>query len=543
MNMEPTTEFLEEGRPRILVVDDSPENLLAYRTTLSGNYDVLMVSSGRDALKYLMNEEFALVLLDVVMPDMDGFETAGLIRRRKKTSALPIIFVSAFPPDDIQTFNGYAMGAADFISTPLNPEILRAKVAAFINLYNYNRAKEALLQREMALQIERKENEKKLLEARRKAELLKQQREYEIKTAEIIRQKSKELEQFAYVASHDLKAPLRTISNYLELFYQKYRGKIDIEADQYIQFVVAGAKKLNRLIDDLLSYSRVGSGLQNMEECDLNEALKDVVNSLDAQIKENDATITWEELPKFPSDRTLILQLFQNLISNAITYRGEDAPKIHISCAKEEGTGWIFSVRDNGMGFDMKYASQIFEMFKSLSRDDQGTGIGLAICKRIVERHGGAIWAESKVGEGSIFSFSIPNRSEEKMPLKGMQILVVDDAPDVRAVSSRILSLTGAHCDCVDDGRTALEKVKTHLYDVILMDIRMPEMDGYETKDRLRKMGCASPIVAFSTMEKSSTYAEEGFSDFLRKESLKETLLPFLMKYRPKNLSERASEH
>ncbi len=520
------------AQPRILVVDDSPENLFAYKTTLSGNYEVVVVNSGNEALRCLLkDEEFALILLDVVMPDLNGFQTASLIRARKKSSAVPIIFISAFPNDEIQTSQGYSSGAVDFMSTPINPEVLKAKVSAFINLYNYNKARELLLQRELLLEKERKENETRLSAARQRAELLKRQKEFEERTNDLMTQRAIELEQFAYVASHDLKAPLRTISNFLQLLSSRYQGKLDQEADEYIHFAVEGAQRLTRLVDDLLEYTKAGSTVKKADGLKVTEIVKEVVDNLKAQVEESGAEIVVDNLPSVSGDRNHLMQLFQNLIGNAIAYRGDKPPRIQISAEVQKFKGWTFSIRDNGVGFDMRHSNEIFKMFKTMNSKGKGTGIGLAICKKIVESHGGKIWVQSVPGEGTTFSFSLPDNSISSRALDGLRVLIVDDAAEVRALASSILRGAGVTSDFAEDGREGVEKARYGLYDVVLMDVMMPKLNGLEAAASLRKAGITSPIIAFTSMANDQRFIGSGFTDYLSKEDLHDTLIPFLRRY------------
>ena len=218
-----------------------------------------------------------------------------------------------------------------------------------------------------------------------------------------------ELEQFAYVSSHDLQEPLRMIASYLQLLERKYKGKLDAKADKYINFSVDGATRMQNLIDDLLAFSRVTTQANELEPTDLESIYTEVLSNLEVLINENNAIIKHDPLPIIISDKTQISQVFQNLINNAIKFRSKDQPKINIS-VKEEDNQWLFAVQDNGIGIDPKHSVRIFEVFKRLhkKRDYPGTGIGLAICKKIIERHGGSIWVESELGKGSIFYFTLP---------------------------------------------------------------------------------------------------------------------------------------
>jgi len=221
---------------------------------------------------------------------------------------------------------------------------------------------------------------------------------------------NEELEQFAYVSSHDLQEPLRMIASYLQLLERKYKGKLDSKADKYINFSVDGATRMQNLIDDLLAFSRVTTHAQEFKSTDLESIYKEVILNLEVSIKENNALISHDPLPVVMADKTQISQVIQNLISNAIKFRSKNQPKINISVTKEDNQ-WLFAIQDNGIGIDPKHSDRIFEVFKRLhkKRDYPGTGIGLAICKKIIERHGGRIWVESELGRGSIFYFTIQN--------------------------------------------------------------------------------------------------------------------------------------
>ena len=238
---------------------------------------------------------------------------------------------------------------------------------------------------------------------------------------------NKELEQFAYVASHDLQEPLRMVASYTTLLAKRYKGKLDTDADEFIGFAVDGAKRMQGLIQDLLSYSRVGSKGKEFAPTDCGAVLTKALTALQLAVEETAATITHDKLPTVIGDETQLGQLFQNLIGNGIKYRNGDAPQIHISCEQEDGR-WRFSVRDNGIGIDPQYAERVFIIFQRLHTREKypGTGIGLAVCKKIVERHGGKIWVESAPGQGSTFYFTLPRHSGSE---------VAKDAQDAAEVS------------------------------------------------------------------------------------------------------------
>jgi PAS domain S-box-containing protein len=218
-----------------------------------------------------------------------------------------------------------------------------------------------------------------------------------------------ELEQFTHIASHDLQEPLRMVSSYTQLLARRYQGKLDQDADEFIAYAVDGANRMQRLIEDLLSYARVGSHGRELEDVELDSVVERVLDDLRSSLKESGGSVQVAKLPVVLGDAGSLTQLFQNLIGNALKYRGEELPHIDVTASSQDHH-WEVSVRDNGIGFEQEYADQLFNMFKRLHTRDQydGTGIGLAICKKIVERHGGHIWAESQPGQGAKFVFTLP---------------------------------------------------------------------------------------------------------------------------------------
>jgi light-regulated signal transduction histidine kinase (bacteriophytochrome) len=226
---------------------------------------------------------------------------------------------------------------------------------------------------------------------------------------------NKELEQFAYVASHDLQEPLRMVASYVQLLARRYQGNLDADADEFITYAVDGASRMQRLINDLLAYSRVGTRGKPFEPTNCEAVLDQSLANLQMAIEENGAVVTHDLLPTVTADVTQLIQLFQNLIGNAVKFRGEESPRIHISASEtfevsKTSKVWRFSVQDNGIGIDPEYHDRIFLIFQRLHTREEypGTGIGLAVCKKIVERHGGRIWVESQSGKGSTFYFTIP---------------------------------------------------------------------------------------------------------------------------------------
>lgn len=259
---------------------------------------------------------------------------------------------------------------------------------------------------------DRKNAEEELRKYREHLEELVEQRTAELKKmADELTRSNKDLKEFAYVVSHDLKEPLQVIKGFLMLFEKRYKDKLDEKANEIIRFTVDGAKRMQELIKDLLEYSQVGNRGKEFKPTDCSLILNKAISNLKVSIEESRAVVTHDTLPMVMADAIQLSSLFQNLIGNAIKFHGSEAPMVHIS-TERKGDEWLFSVRDNGIGIDPKFADRIFAVFQRMHSSDEypGTGIGLAICKKIVEHHGGRIWVESEPGKGATFYFTIPER-------------------------------------------------------------------------------------------------------------------------------------
>jgi len=293
-------------------------------------------------------------------------------------------------------------------------------VSLFSYLFEYEREKkqEELRSAQNDLEKQVEERTSALHEAVRSLQKEVSERKWtekalEGKTGELARS-NRDLEQFAYVASHDLQEPLRMVTSYVQLLAKRYKGKLDSDANDFIHFAEDGAVRMWKLINDLLTYSRLGTHGKELKPTDCETALHQTLDNLKVAVEENEALITHDALPTLMADNLQLIQLFQNLIGNAIKFRGTELPRIHIS-ASRNGNGWIFSVRDNGIGIAPEYAQRIFVIFQRLHSREKyaGTGIGLSICQRIVERHGGHIWVESELGKGATFYFTLPASKTE----------------------------------------------------------------------------------------------------------------------------------
>ena len=374
---------------KILLVDDNPANLLALESILADlGQELVKAYSGRQALRYLLNQDVAVILLDVNMPGMNGFETAELIRRRKRSEHTPIIFVSAIDQTQNHALQGYSLGAVDYLPTPATPEVLRSKVAVFIELFKKT---QEVRRQEQALRALNAQLEQRVAE----------------RTAELQRS-NEELQQFAYVVSHDLQEPLRVVASYVQQLAERYQDKLEAEANELISYALDGAKRMQQLIVDLLAYSRIETTGQEFAPTDCEGVLQRVLGDLRVAIEESGAEVTHDPLPQVMADNVQLGQVLQNLLGNAIKFRSQEPPRIHVS-ARQEGQQWVFSIRDNGIGINPRYAERIFGIFERLHPRTEypGTGIGLAICKKIVERHGGQTWVESEPGKGAVFFFTL----------------------------------------------------------------------------------------------------------------------------------------
>ena len=384
----------ESARPpaTVMVVDDTPDNREIMTALLKGcGYAVAVFQGGREALEQVASLQPDLILLDVLMPDISGFETCRRLKAHEATREIPVIFMTALS-DTSQKLAGFEAGAVDYVTKPLNgPEVL-ARVRTQIAL--------ADLRRELAARNAE-------LEARN-AELAREAGE-RVQVQAALQRSNAELEQLAYVASHDMQEPLRMIASYLQLVEQRYQDKLDSDGREFIAYAVDGAKRLQRLINDLLTYSRVGTKAKPFEPVSLDDVVRIALGNLRIAIEESGASVEVGPLPVVSGDASQLVQLLQNVLGNAIKFRGREAPRVTVQ-ATFAGGEWTIAVRDNGIGIAPAHFERIFVLFQRLHGHGAypGTGIGLALCKRIVERHGGRIGVESAQGQGATFHFTLP---------------------------------------------------------------------------------------------------------------------------------------
>ncbi len=378
-----TTTGAPETTVNILLVDDDPTKRFALKTILAPLGETIVeASSGADALRQLLRQEFAVVLLDVRMPIMDGFDTAQLIRQRPRSELTPIIFVTALDKAETDMGRGYELGAVDFVFAPVVPAILRAKVGVFVDLY---RAQQEL--RRYRMQLE------ELVEERTTA----------------LTAINRELEAFSYSVSHDLRAPLLAFDGLSKALIDDYGDRLDSRARDYLQRMHGASQRMGAVFDGLQSLFRVTSGEIHRELVDISALATEIADEMRQSNPDRQVKVTIAPELSASADARLMRILLGNLMSNAWKYTStrQDAA-VEVGSELVEGEARDF-VRDNGVGFDMLYSHKLFGAFQRLHSLSEfpGAGIGLATVRRIVNRHGGRCWAEGAVGEGATFYFVV----------------------------------------------------------------------------------------------------------------------------------------
>ena len=382
-----------DDRVSILLVDDQPANLVALEAMLQGlGQNLIKAESGREALKWLLIHDFAVILLDVKMPEMDGFETATLIRQRDKSRHTPILFLTAADNTQTQAVRGYAVGAVDYLVKPVVPEFVRSKVAVFVELAK----KTELLRRQAQLLAESEQAALDLAETR--AELVRD-----------LEHKNRELESFSYAVSHDLRAPLRRIDNFSRAVLESQGDRVDESGRRFLSRIREASQHMSQLIDDVLYLSRVTRAELREQDVDLSAIATLILTRL--QESEPARTVELKIRPGVvvTGDGQLLRIALENLLENAWKFTSKQAEsRIEFGVTQASGDPTFF-VRDTGAGFDMTYTDRLFGPFQRLHPQDEfpGSGIGLATVQRIIHRHGGRVWAEGLVGQGATFQFTL----------------------------------------------------------------------------------------------------------------------------------------
>lgn len=385
-----------DQRVNILMVDDEPANLEALEAVLEGlGQNLFRARSGTEALRCVLERDYAVILLDVQMPDISGIETAALIRERERSRTTPIIFLTGVVRTSEMVFKGYSTGAVDYLMKPVVSGILRAKVEVFVEL--------AMARLKLQAEV--------IERARIGAEIAKLNMTLEQRNEDLVAA-NEDLEAFGHSVSHDLRMPLRHIHAYISMLEDSAGEKLNPEERRHISVVRDAARRMGQLIDDLLAFSRIGRTTISAARIDHEHLVRQVIGEMQTDLRDRD--IVWEvdSLPAATGDANLLRQVWANLLANAVKYsRPRELARIRVGAVVQDKE-IIFNVSDNGVGFDPAYADQLFGVFQRLHSDTQfeGTGVGLANVRRIVQRHGGRTWADAKLNEGATFYFSLPVR-------------------------------------------------------------------------------------------------------------------------------------
>ncbi len=526
----------------VLLVDDRPENLLALESLLENSeLNLIKASSGMEALALLLRHDVALVLLDVQMPEMDGFETAELMRSRPKTRHIPIIFVTAISKEQGHVFKGYESGAVDYLFKPIDPLILKCKVKIFVDLFRQKRALE-----EASREFEQLNRElERLVEEKT--------RDVHFKAQELERanQRLVELDMmksaFLSSVSHELRTPLTSIMGFAKLINKEFTNTIwpMVKGTERIEkkcrrihenLTVIGneGERLTRLINDVLDLNKIESGLVVWRDRDISmaESINQAVKAVSGEFENKpDVALLVDVAPDLPQvrmDLDKLQQVLINLLNNAAKFTPEGSVTVR-GLLTPSGSIQV-RVEDTGEGIPLEHQEQIFERFQqiggeTLSNKPKGTGLGLAICREIVSHYHGNIWVESEPGKGSHFVFELPclNTKAERTPVVELQgdssrplVLVVEDDPALNAYISQSLAGEGFRVLSALDGASGIELAARHKPDCITMDILLPDIDGRQAIEVLRKI----PELANTSILVVSAYpqgAVAGGDAYLRK--------------------------
>ena len=476
----------------ILIVDDEPRNLSVLESILDEpSYRLVRANTGDEALLALMADEFALLVLDVQMPGMTGFELAQIIKERKKTARIPIIFLTAYYNEDQHILEGYGSGAVDYLHKPVNPAVLRSKVSVFAELHRKGRALEL---------ANRSLSDLNATLDQRVTERTQALQDSEAKLRDANRRK----DEFLATLAHELRNPLAPVRN--AIHFLKLRGPATQDVQWASDVIDRQVTLMGRLIDDLMDVSRINKGRIELrrEPVPLDAVLADAVETIQPQIDGAGHKLVVMHTPAklvVHGDRARLAQVFMNLLSNAAKYT-DPGGQIELRVVSESGQAAI-SIRDNGIGIQPHRLEDVFEMFSqeepALSRARGGLGIGLSLTRKLVQLHGGTVHASSEgPGKGSLFTVRLPVLAAQPaepeapaavdamVPQGALRILVADDNADAAETLSMLLEVMGHQVQRVHDGEAAVDASRSFDPQLVLLDIGMPKLNGYETCRRIR---------------------------------------------------------
>ncbi|MGH8315605.1 MAG: response regulator [Steroidobacterales bacterium] len=521
----------EDGPIQILIVDDEPRNLLVLESILDDPaYRLVRAHSADEALLALVTEQFALLILDIRMPGMTGFELAEIIKNRKKTARIPIIFLTAYYSQDQHVLEGYGSGAVDYLHKPVNPQILRSKVAVFAELHRKDR-ESAIANAALLTEVkERRNAEEQLRQLNDTLEQRVAERTEELDKANRLK------DEFLAMLGHEVRNPLAAIMNAVQVMHVS--GADPARMSRSVALVDRQSQNLRRIVDDLLDVARVTRGKIELRKqpADIAQIVHqavDVVRPTLNRSEEIEIDVHATSPLRVEVDRTRLEQSIVNLLTNAIKFTPQDR-RIRVSVERED-QNVVVMISDNGIGIAPEMVTRIFDLFaqadRSLDRSQGGLGIGLFICRRLIELHGGAITAFSEgLGRGAIFRIQLPLLHQSAVevsplpdvarrplvaPATAKRVLIIDDNADSATSLAWLLNQQGYVVETALDGAEGLKAAHDFKPEILLLDIGLPKINGYDLARQLRGEGFASSLmVAVSGYARDSDVEQSRSAGF-----------------------------